>query len=122
MLTIEDIEERARTQPAQKTNRPIDPAVAAATAGRFIAAERVAQPSGRKRRWRQYARGPPSDDACAASKALPLALRYREAAELIGVSVRQIHNLANAGLLKRVRIGKRCGRITTASVIELIGE
>jgi DNA-binding transcriptional MerR regulator len=53
---------------------------------------------------------------------LPIALRYREAAELIGVSVRQIHNLANAGLLKRVRIGKRCGRITTASVIELIGE
>jgi hypothetical protein len=43
-------------------------------------------------------------------------------AELLHVSVRQIHNLANAGLLKRVRIGKRCGRITTASVIELIGE
>jgi hypothetical protein len=113
------IEERARPQPAQETNWPIDPAVAAASAGRFIAAERVVQPSGRKRGRPQCARGPPSG---AASKALPLALRYREAAELIGVSVRQVHNLANAGLLKRVRIGKRCTRITTASAIELIGE
>jgi len=111
-------EERAPSQPAQETKRPIDPAVAAATAGRFVP-ERAARPSKHKRRRLQYARGPPSDEARAP---LPLALRYREAAELIGVSVRQIHNLANAGLLKRVRIGKRCGRITTASVIELIGE
>ena len=55
-------------------------------------------------------------------KALPLALRYREVAELIGVSVRQVHNLANAGLLKRVHLGRRCTRITTASAIALIGE
>jgi predicted site-specific integrase-resolvase len=53
---------------------------------------------------------------------LPIALRYREAAELIGVSIRQIHNLANAGVLKRVRLGKRCVRIVTNSAIKLIEE
>lgn len=105
----------AAEDPVQETHRPLDPRVAAATAGRFIP-EQATRSSKRKRRRRpQQARAPPSDAP------LPLALRYTEAAKLIGV-IRQVHNLANAGVLKRVRFGKRCTRITTASVIALIGE
>jgi len=103
-------------EPAEETHRPLDPCVAAATASRFVP-ERATRSSKHKRRRRpQPARKPPSDEP------LPLALRYREAAKLIGVSIRQIHSLANRDVLKRVRFGKRCTRITTASVIALIGE
>ena len=87
----------AAEDPVQETNRPLDPRVAAATAGRFIP-EQATRSSKRKRRRRpQQVRAPPSDAP------LPLALRYTEAAKLIGVSTRQVHNLANAGVLKRVR-------------------
>jgi len=58
--------------------------------------------------------------ARAALDFLPIALRYREAANLLGVSLRQVHNLANAGKLKRARLGKRCVRIVTSSAIALI--
>jgi archaellum biogenesis ATPase FlaH len=58
----------------------------------------------------------------AALDSLPIALRYDETAELLSVSVRQVHNLANAGRLRRAYLGPRCVRIVTSSAIELIGE
>jgi excisionase family DNA binding protein len=51
-------------------------------------------------------------------RALPITLRRQEAADLIGVSVRQVDNLVKAGKLKKVRFGPRCVRIETSSLIE----
>jgi hypothetical protein len=56
----------------------------------------------------------------AALDSLPIALRYDETAELLSVSVRYVHDLANAGLLQRARLGPRCVRIVTSSAFALI--
>jgi hypothetical protein len=52
---------------------------------------------------------------------LPTLLRYREAADELAVSVRYVHDLADRGDLKRVELGPKAVRITSASVLKLAG-
>jgi excisionase family DNA binding protein len=59
-------------------------------------------------------------EASTAAEGLPLLLRYREAAHELGVTERQILNLIDRDVLKRVKVGSKTARVTRDSVLKLL--